>query len=236
MEEIRVLPEPDRYAVCAREDESIKEFYKGVFEEVYIFFHPFIKPVSMDVARFYEDQIVNKSQLVQHCEKVSWNQFMHLSGLISYEEIDIGLRTRILGLKKEFQVKKLAKLIDSICEQHHLIPPDEGFLPDLIMNDLLGAIKKESYDWIWVGDEFCTERKLEYIDDLISQDTLGRHNLFTHDQSILITTHWDSHFSMICSNSKEKLKRIIQTCSLEGFYCEEETEIYWSVRNAKRNE
>ncbi|NKE03980.1 DUF2711 family protein [Mesobacillus selenatarsenatis] len=234
MEERRVTPEPDRYAICAREDESIKEYYKGVFEEVYIFFHPFIKPVTMDADLFYGDEIVDKHQMIHHCEKVSWKQFMDLSGLNSYDEIDIGLRTRILGLKKELQDQKLAKVIDTTCEQHHLIPPDEGFLPDLIINDLLAAIKKESYDWIWVGNEFCTERKLEYIDDLISQDILSRHNLFTHDQSILITTHWDSHFSMICSDSKEKLENIIQTCSLEGFYCDEKTEIYWSVRNGSK--
>ncbi|WP_102262580.1 hypothetical protein [Mesobacillus jeotgali] len=59
MEEIRVLPEPDRYAICAREDESIKKFYKDVFEVVYIFFHPFIKPVSIDPDLFYADEIVD---------------------------------------------------------------------------------------------------------------------------------------------------------------------------------
>ncbi|MBD3109233.1 hypothetical protein IEO70_12835 [Bacillus sp. AGMB 02131] len=44
----RVFPEPHRYAVCSFEDMPIKQFYKGVFEEVYVFYHPFIKPKAID--------------------------------------------------------------------------------------------------------------------------------------------------------------------------------------------
>ncbi|HLU22101.1 MAG TPA: hypothetical protein VKZ77_06415, partial [Bacillaceae bacterium] len=53
-------------------------------------------------------------------------------------------------------------------------------------------------------------------------------NLFTHDNSILITTHWDSHFSLLCSD-RQTLKHLVTTCNLEGFYCTEATEIYWSL-------
>nr|WP_262370598.1 DUF2711 domain-containing protein [Sutcliffiella horikoshii] len=162
---------------------------------------------------------------------VTWKEFLVLSGMKSFEELDIGLRTRILGLKKEYENKEFKEIINTVIEKENLLPPTEGMLPELLINNLLGAIKKEKYDWIWVGDEFGTERKLEYIDDLIDQDTLARHNLFTHDNSILITTHWDSHFSMICSDDKKKIDRIIERCNLEGFYSDDYTEIYWSVRN-----
>lgn len=52
---------------------------------------------------------------------------------------------------------------------------------------------------------------------------------FTHDNELLVTTHWDSHFSMLCSD-KETIERIVKHCDLEGFYCDDQTEIYWSVR------
>ncbi|TYS68131.1 DUF2711 family protein [Sutcliffiella horikoshii] len=230
----RVLPEPHRYAVCACEDVSIKNFYKDVFNEVYIFFHPFIKPLTIDSELFYPESYPDKFQIINHCEILTWKEFLALSGMKSYEELDIGLRTRILGLNKEYENKELKEMINSVSKKENLIPPTEGMLPELLINKLLGAIKKEKYDWIWVGDEFGTERKLEYIDDLIDQDTLARHNLFTHDNSILITTHWDSHFSMICSDDKKKIDRIIKWCNLEGFYCDDHTEIYWSVRNSNK--
>jgi len=234
MEKERVLPDPHRFAVCAYEDVPIKEFYKGFFNEIFIFFHPFIKPLTIDSELFYPETYPDKFQVINNCEIVTWKEFLTLSGMQSYEELDIGLRTRILGLNKKYANKNLKEIIDNVSEKYNLIPPSEGILPDILINKLLEAIKKENYNWIWVGDEFGTERKLEYIDDLINQDTLARHNLFTHDNSILITTHWDSHFSMICSNDKNKIDRIVKSCSLNGFYCDESTEIYWSVRNTHR--
>ena len=54
---------------------------------------------------------------------------------------------------------------------------------------------------MWVADEFGTERKLTWIEDLIEKDLVPSHGcVFTHDHSLLITTHWDSHCSLLCSS------------------------------------
>ncbi|GIP45464.1 hypothetical protein J45TS6_39230 [Paenibacillus sp. J45TS6] len=37
MSETRVLPESHKY-VCAPEDAPIKDFYKGIYDEVFVFF------------------------------------------------------------------------------------------------------------------------------------------------------------------------------------------------------
>ncbi len=58
----------------------------------------------------------------------------------------------------------------------------------------------------------------------------GKRNLFTHDHNILITTHWDSHFSLLCSD-KETVEQLVNSSGLEGFYCSEETKMYWSLAN-----
>lgn len=230
-EEVRHLPPPHRYAVCSNDEVPVKSFYQYVFSDVFIFFHPFIKPVTLPLERYFSDPRLGKQEIMRHCEAVGWQEFLSLSGIKSVRHLDIGLRTGISGLKEKHADEQLAERVFAVCEEHRLIPPTEGFLPELLINDLLGAVKKEGYEWLWVGDEFCTERKLEYIDDLITGDMMERNNLFTHDQSLLITTHWDSHFSMICSNDGKRLERIVQNCNLEGFYCDDRTEIYWSVRN-----
>lgn len=230
-EEVRHLPPPHRYAVCSYVDVPIKSFYQDIFSDVFIFFHPFIKPVTLPLERYFSVPRLGKHEIIRHCEAVGWQEFLSLSGINSIRHLDIGLRTVISGLKEKHADERLAERVCAVCDEHLLIPPTEGFLPELLINDLLGAVKKEGYEWLWVGDEFCTERKLEYIDDLITGDMMERNNLFTHDQSLLITTHWDSHFSMICSNDRKRLERIVQDCNLEGFYCDDCTEIYWSVRN-----
>lgn len=234
MSEIRVLPEPHRYSVCSDADLPIKEFYKNVFEDIFIFFHPFIKPLTIDFALFNPDTYPGKREIVDHCEKISWQEFMGTSRLSNLAEVDIGLRSIIFGLNKKYENRTLAKRIMEVCEVRKIVFPSEGLFPDLVMDNLLRAIKKEGYDWIWCGDEFCTERKLEHMDDVIKDDGTilhrERRNLFTHDQKILVTTHWDSHFSMICGDS-QTLNRIVESADLEGFFCDEETEIYWSIKN-----
>ena len=46
------------------------------------------------------------------------------------------------------------------------MPPSEGFFSDLLHDSILQSIEDLGYEWVWVGDEFCTERKLYWIDDL----------------------------------------------------------------------
>ncbi|BCB04170.1 DUF2711 family protein [Bacillus sp. KH172YL63] len=234
MGETRILPEPYRYAVCAEAGMPIKEFYKGEFEEVYIFFHPFIKPVTIDYELFNPDTYPLRRSVLEHCREVTWNEFMIKSGLSSTSEVDIGLRTIICGLNKKYENKAYANLILEACEDHKIVYPAEGLFPDHSVNDLLAALQQEGYEWIWCGDEFCTRRKLEYIEDCREDNgtILDREcrNLFTHDHKILITTHWDSHFSMICGE-KDTIKRMVEASNLEGFFCDEKTEIHWSLQN-----
>ncbi|TYS48674.1 DUF2711 family protein [Bacillus infantis] len=233
MIKMRKAPEPHKFAVCSPADMPIKKFYEGVFEEVFIFFHPFFKPETIDYDLFNPDTYPAKSEIRDDCEMVSWKQFMEISNITSYEHVDIGLRTMILGLNKTYANEEIAKVIHDTCDQHKIIYPTEGYFPELIMDKLLQGIKNIGYDWIWRGDEFCSKRKLEYIDDLIEDANLLEiedKNLFTHDNNILLTTHWDSHFSLLCSN-KKTVNILVDFCDLEGFYCRETTEIYWSVRN-----
>lgn len=96
-----------------------------------------------------------------------------------------------MGLKEEYQNLNTAKLIEKTCREKLIAEPSEGMFPGFIMDDLLKGIKTVGPEWIWLGDEFCTKRELTYIDDLIHDDHLleeGK-NLFTHNNSILITTH-----------------------------------------------
>jgi len=100
-------------------------------------------------------------------------------------------------------------------------------LPPLLENRLFNAIRKLGFDWFWVGDEFGTERKLHWIIDLIEKDYIPSHGcVFKHEHSILVTTHWDSHCSFLCS-SRDLIEKLLSTESFEGFYCTPKTEVYW---------
>ena len=178
--------------------------------------------------RFCPSKWPEKHEIINGCDSISWQEILKLSGLNSLSDIDVGLRTSIGGLKKELSNEQFSKKLAEL-EDQNIIHPQEGDIPPLLENRLLKTIKKLGHNWLWVGDEFSTERKLHWIDDLVENDEIPSHGcIFAHDHSLLVTTHWDSHCSFLCS-SKENIKKILSLESFEGFYCTQKTEVYWGA-------
>jgi hypothetical protein len=227
----RILPSPDVFATCPDEG-RVLEYYAGTFEAVYVLLHPFIRVVSIDKDQFRPATYPNRSSIVRNCAPVSWAEVAERAGLPCLAAIDVGLRTMILGLRVELSNQEYANKIESLTESNGILPPPEVSFSDLLHDRVLQSIQCLGYEWVWVGDEFGTERKLYWIDDLKGQEsgpTVGHCNVFTPDKQLLWTTHWDSHFSFLCS-SERNLTAINDACNFEGFICEPSTEMYWSVR------
>lgn len=224
----RVLPPPEKFASCPS-DEKILAFYEGQFEAVYVLLHPFLKPDNLDLARFTPNNWPTKLEIIDGCSSMSWNEVLKLAGLQSISDIDVGLRTSIGGIKKKLSNEEFSNKLIALTNELNIINPSEGDLPPLLENRVFNAIKQLGYNWLWLGDEFATERKLHWIDDLVENDELLSHGcVFTHDHSLLVTTHWDSHCSFLCS-SKETIRKILASEEFEGFYCTPKTEVYWGA-------
>ena len=227
----RILPPPDRFATCPT-DGKILEYYAGAFESVYVLLHPFIKAVTIGTEQFRPTTYPDRSLIVKNCAPVSWGEVALQTGLPSISAIDIGLRTVILGLRAELSNTEFADGIESLIDSHQILQPPEGRFSDLLHDSVLRAIQDLGYAWVWIGDEFCTERKLYWMEDLTGgtgKQTEGHINVFTPDKALLWTTHWDSHFSFLCS-SRRNLLAIQERYRFEGFFCKPETEVYLSVR------
>jgi hypothetical protein len=227
----RVLPPSDKFASCPY-DENILEYYKGQFKFVYVLLHPFCKSDVIDWNTITPETYPSKDDMIEKCTPVTWQEVLKITPFKNISEIDVGLRSSIHGIKKhnETLVDYLQKLYDETL----IVTPLEGDLPPLLENRLYAAIKKLGYEWLWVGSELADERKLHYIDDLVSGDLIPNHgSIFTHDYSLLVTTHWDSHCSFLCS-SKNTIEKILAIDPFEGFYCTPDTQVYWGLHsNAK---
>ena len=228
--EDRILPAPDVFASCPLEG-NILDYYAGTSEAVFVSLNPFIRPAKIAPTLFNPSTYPNRAEIGADCEAVSWADIVERTGLPSLAAVDIGLRTQIRGLRTELMNLNYAQAISECTEKDGILPPQEGLFPDLLHDPLLRSLRELGYKWLWVGDEFCTERKLHWIGDLLDQKnglTLGRWNVFTPEKDLLWTMHWDSHFSFLCS-SREKLNAVRGLLDLEGFFCESFTEVYWSV-------
>lgn len=225
----KILPESHHYASCPDEDIPLKTYYKGFFDEVYICFHPFIKPVSMDYNIFSQDTWITKKEILKHCEAISWSTIIKELNLSGIKQLDKVLRLSILGLGKKHEDPDLLNLFNNYLDKNKIISPSEGVISDFICDPILSSLLDFGHKWVWIGDEFCTSRKLHYIEDLINDDdAISESNFFTYDNEILVSTHWDSHFTLLCGD-KDYLEKTVTKYNLEGFYCNDLTEIYWSI-------
>ena len=228
----RILPAPDKNIVCADADIPILDFYQEYYDSVYIMLHPFIKITAPDKMEFKPGNWPKKEQLTKYTEKLSWKEFLELSGLKTIKRLDVALRTSIGGLKKQVENKEDADLLQTISESHNLIEPAEGRFHELLIDDMMRALQHLGHDWVFIGDEFGEERKLEYIQDIIDNKVkpgTAMRNWYTHKNEALFTVHWDSHFTLLCSD-RQTINKILEMYPLEGFFCDNTTEIYWSVQ------
>lgn len=224
------VPPGDNFTSCPY-DGKILEYYKGCFDSVYVLLHPFLRSSKIDFKTRISDIWPRKQEMISECEIVTWSEVMKLSGLNSLSEIDVGLRTSIKGLKKEFSNENFASCIQSLFDDKGISQDSEGDLPALLENRILKAVKSLGHEWLWLGDEHGCERKLHWIDDIIKGDMIPTSGcIFTHDHSILITTHWDSHCSLLCG-SKEDIQKILDFDKFEGFFCTEKTEVFWGLHD-----
>ena len=230
--------EVDRRAICPSDSIPILEFYKGLFDSVYVSLNPFLKiknTSNYTVDNFWEneDEREEKLKVLSNTEAMKWSEILTLSKLKDIKEIDIALRTGIGGLKEQFENKNYLEILESILDPNRILSPNEGSIQEIQQDRILNAINKLGYKTICIGEEFGELIEVKKISDILeSAESIYERNLYTEDKKVLITVHWDSFQTYICS-SKEIVQKIVQEAKLEGFYCDETTKIYWSSSRTK---
>lgn len=234
LDESVLLPEGHRYAMFGGGDDyPIKTYYEGVFETVFIAFHPFLAPIDHSVAvdRYAG---LDKNEVEQQFRAVTWEEMRRRLGFRDVSRIDRALRTMIRALKPHTEDRAGANRIIEYCERENVLPPGEGELSNLQKNQVLRVLLEMGEGWIWTGDEFCTERHLIHLSETLAADTWGMQHrtFFGYHHEWLIVPHWDSHFTLFCGN-RALIEQVVERCELEGFHCDAETTINWSLSEHK---
>lgn len=217
-------------ALCPQ-DGRILEHYAGEYDAVYVALSPFIRPVSISLDLFCPETYPDHQAIVAACASVTWAEVQKLGGFASIEEIDIALKTSILGLRDHLLRNDLAQKLASCIEDAGICPPAEGYHPELMFAAVMRMFEGKAREpLVMVVDEFGEASTTYPIGDLLAGKVrLPSHcNIHTPDRSLLWTVHWDSHCTFLCS-SMETLQDLRVHEALEGFYCSPETEVYWSL-------
>jgi hypothetical protein len=221
---------------CPQEGDKILTFYQGYYDTVFIIFHPFIKPkkgYEFDVENDYPD----KTSVCMNFDKVLWLDILRECDFEDFDRLDIALRNWIGGLVAKHQNPMDVEKLKRVCKKFNIIEPNEGRFQDCLIDNMISSIKELGYDRIVFGDEWGDKQEAVLITELESKNNdynelldFEPNNVFTEDHKILYTVHWDSHFTLLCSDTFT-IKGIVDKFQFEGFYAIEETEIYWSVKD-----
>lgn len=226
----RKLPEPEKYASCPS-DGNILQYYEGTFDTVFIAFHQFFRRNQISLKEFEGNNWPSNPEIREKCSEIHWSEILSVSGIATVAKLDVGLRTSIGGLNKHFEDRDASNTIALL--DNGIMVPNEGFICPFVEARVLSALLESGEKWLWIGDEFCTERKIHWIEDLLNQEVIPYSACcYTPDKNVLITTHWDSHCTFICGN-RGKIEKLIDTAGLEGFYCDKHTEVYWGLTEEK---
>ncbi len=210
--------EAEHNCICAFDGMPILEFYKGYFDSVYIILHPFY---SLNY-----DNGIEKT--------VTWAEMVTLTQFRDINQLDIACRNTIGGLIDKWKNNEDKEKLNMVCKANNLLMPCKGQFDKPLDIEMLLSLQEQGHHYIFVADEFGFERKVTYIQDYIEGTDKpklqwGRENWYTPKNEILYTSHWDSHFTLLCSD-KRTIESILSKHAFEGFYCDKDTEIYWSCR------
>ena len=106
------------------DDETpILDFYKGYYDSIYIILHPFIRithPDKIDFERIWpsKQSWPTKAEILKFTEKISWAEILKQSDIKDINQLDIALRSSILGLSKKYENKVDANYLSEFADKN----------------------------------------------------------------------------------------------------------------------
>ena len=123
----------------------------------------------------------------------------------------------------------------NVEEKINILFPSEGIFPTILNNLFFDSLIFLDYDKVCISDEFainpeCLRLKKDISVLDFNMPIYQIRSIFTEDAKIAYTTHFDTFFTMLCSD-KKTVEKIVTKYNFEGFYCDENTTVYWHDQN-----
>jgi len=200
---------------------AIMDHYKPYFPNVLVVLHPFLSPRTIPHQRFFPDTYPSDVEILTDCTPVSWAEVLAQSNFHDLSQLDVALRSYFHTLKQPDH--ELVAKLEAVMSEMNIIPPTNGILAPHVASQFLNDAVQAGYEHILVSDEFGERIERKNLGTLSSSDIPDHGVLETEDHKILLTTHWDSCCSFLCTNE------LAPFAPLESFSCSQRTEVYWGL-------
>lgn len=212
-------------------DQPILQGYPA-YSHCFVCFHPFLKikqrsatSIEFNHAKRWPD----KSEIIKHSERMSWNEVMKILGIQDYKVLDRALAfyhgAYRYADRSDFQ--KLWNLIEK--DGSDIIPPQVDWLPEILENEICEKLMSMNYHELYIGEEAAENARLTSTKSILSntQRLPGKVKIRTPDSKILIANDFDQRYTYFLSE-RPILDDMIHSLDLEGFFCDGSTPESWS--------
>lgn len=169
--------------------------------------------------------------------RVSWQHVVNLARLKDLCHLNRLLCESISAYRKGFMDRQELAALHRVLDERSILLPEEGDIPYVLLDDILGLFQGLGFSELLVGDEFGQCARETSIHDLLAlpYPVLPEHHprLLALDLSILVTVHWDLFYTIMCG-PRDLLRDFAQRHRIEGFFCNEETRVHWDLQEQER--
>jgi len=216
---------------CPEFGQAILPYYENKFESGFIILQPFTKYRNQDRKLFEDEEWPKSSNIIKLLQPLSWQYIINEFSFKSIEELDYALLSWIHAIFSKDE--KLAQKIELIRSEN-IFEPSNGVFDEFLFQIFIEILSEEGYKSVRIADEFFdTVQELTIKNAKNQDDFLFPRNIYSPDEKILFTVHWDSFF-VIFLGSKELIEKYTTKHKLEGFWCNQETDVFWSKQIANQ--
>jgi len=205
---------------------EVCDWFDGFHECQFAILSPFIRATDEIQELFGEG--ISRDDLAEKVQSVSWADILQTCSIPSCGDLNVLLQESI-GAIRRTQQERIDLLYKDLAK-HNPMEPDEGEIPELLLDRILRSFRDLGYKEVTVGDEWGSTSKTRSVNDMLSWEypyvRQANPCLFSEDRRILYGDHWDSFYTFCCG-PREVVTGIAEKHGFEGFFFGPGDRVYW---------
>lgn len=193
----------------------------------------FPENVSADIYTNDNPNFPTHDEILRNGTSVRWSEVKEGCNFDSLAELNKALGTTIGSYRAVFSRQDLADRLLQYAEQEQIFLPEEGTFSVLSKLSILNSFRRLGKGLIVVEDEYLEKKITIDIRELTDEQFCAKieykdYYIYDIDEEILFAIDWDDFFFLIAGPTSV-LELVLTNFSFEGFFCDENTKVYWEL-------
>ena len=208
--------------VSSSQEDYIPDDFKELFKE---------KNLPSNVAIYSSNpNYPEEDEIIQKGISISWKEILNKSDeLVSYEDIQKGLKTSIGAYRRIFQREDLMKSLKELLNENRYWAPKEDEINTTTKLLIFQIFKFLSITRAvnLIYNEEIKPIDLENLDEISFCQSFNSTVVHSLDKEVVFSQDRDTFFCLMLTKTEETMQKIITHFQPEGILCNETTSLPW---------